>query len=248
MIKGQINLDLDRTRRIGFAEAVYSASKNVDQLVEILNQSTERRMSMLLTRLSVAHFDALPDKYRARLDYDPVSQTAFFGGVKPLSAGAEIAVLTAGTSDVPVALEASRTLRFYGHDVLAINDAGVAGLWRLFDRLESLRQMSVVIVVAGMDGALPSVVAGLVSGAVIAVPTSVGYGAANGGQTALHAALASCAPGLVVVNIDNGYGAACAALRIVQRTPTQPLPPDSRIGFGLGNGASQAGERKTTVL
>lgn len=248
MIKGQINLDHDRTRRIGFGEAVYSASKNVEQLVEILNQSTERQMSLLLTRLSVARFDALPDKYRTELDYDPVSQTAFFGDVKPLSDGTEIAVITAGTSDVSVALEAARTLHFYGYDVLTVNDVGVAGLWRLFDRLESLRQMSVVIVVAGMDGALPSVVAGLVSGCVIAVPTSVGYGAANGGQTALHAALASCAPGLVVVNIDNGYGAACAALRIVQRTRTRSLLPDRRSGFGLGNGAAPAGERGKTVL
>jgi hypothetical protein len=239
MIKGQINLDHDRIRRIGFAEAVYSASKNVEQLVEILSQAAERQISLLLTRLSTAHFDALPNKYRAVLDYDPVSQTAFFGQLKLPSDGAEIAVITAGTSDVPVALEAARTLRFYGHDVLTVNDVGVAGLWRLFDRLESLRQMSVVIVVAGMDGALPSVVAGLVGGCVIAVPTSVGYGAANGGQTALHAALASCAPGLVVVNIDNGYGAACAALRIVQRNSTRSLPRDSRSGFHLGNRAAQ---------
>jgi NCAIR mutase (PurE)-related protein len=129
----------------------------------------------------------------------------------------EIAVVTAGTSDVPVALEATRTLRFYGHEALAINDVGVAGIWRLFERLDSLKKMSVIIVAAGMDGALPSVIAGLVGGCVIAVPTSVGYGVADGGKTALNAALASCAPGLVVVNIDNGYGAACAALRIVRR-------------------------------
>src|SRR5258705_1758257 len=105
------------------------------------------------------------------------------------SRGAEFAVITAGTSDVPVALEAARTLRFYGHEALAIHDVGVAGIWRLFDRLESLKQMSVVIVVAGMDGALPSVVAGLVSGCVIAVPTSIGYGVAHGGRTGLNAAV-----------------------------------------------------------
>jgi pyridinium-3,5-biscarboxylic acid mononucleotide synthase len=188
----------------------------------------------------------LPEKYRAVLDYDPVSQTAFFGQVRPPSNGAEIAVITAGTSDVPVASEATRTLRFHGHDVLTINDVGVAGLWRLFDRLEALTQMSVVITVAGMDGALPSVVAGLVSGSVIAVPTSVGYGVANGGQTALHAALASCAPGLVVVNIDNGYGAACAALRIVQQTRTRSLLRESRGGFQAGNGVGQTNETRDT--
>jgi pyridinium-3,5-biscarboxylic acid mononucleotide synthase len=237
MIKGEINLDHDRTRRLGFAEAVYSESKNVDQLTEILNQAGLRQINLLLTRLSVAHFESLPEKYRTSLDYDPVSQTAFFGQLRPPSKGTEIAVVTAGTSDVPVALEAARTLRFYGHDVLTINDVGVAGLWRLLDRLESLNQMSVVIAVAGMDGALPSVVAGLVSGCVIAVPTSVGYGVANRGQTALHAALASCAPGLVVVNIDNGYGAACAAIRIVQRKCPRSELPDPRDRFHRGNGA-----------
>ena len=230
MIKGEINLDHERTRRIGFAEAIYSASKNVDQLAEILNQAAHRQTALLLTRLSATQFEALPQQYRASLDYDPVSQTAFFGLVKPLNNLAEIAVITAGTSDVPVALEAARTLRFYGHDALIINDVGVAGIWRLFNRLESLKQMRVVIVVAGMDGALPSVVAGLVGGCVIAVPTSVGYGVAQGGQTALNAALASCAPGLVVVNIDNGYGAACAALRIVQRIGARSSLQDSSDG------------------
>jgi NCAIR mutase (PurE)-related protein len=217
MIKGEINLDHERTGRIGLAEAVYSASKNIDQLAEILNQASQRQTTLLLTRLSSAQFDALPSQYCSLLDYDQVSQTAFFGPLKPVDKVPEIAVITAGTSDVPVAKEAARTLRFYGQNVLTINDVGVAGIWRLFDRLESLKPMRVVIVAAGMDGALPSVVAGLVSGCVIAVPTSVGYGVANGGQTALNAALTSCAPGLVVVNIDNGYGAACAALRIVQR-------------------------------
>jgi pyridinium-3,5-biscarboxylic acid mononucleotide synthase len=124
--------------------------------------------------------------------------------------------VTAGTSDIPVAQEAARTLRFHGHEAANIPDVGVAGLWRLLARLEELRAMPVVIVAAGMDAALPSVVAGLVAGAVIAVPTSVGYGVAAGGRAALHAVLASCAPGLTVVNIDNGYGAACAALRILR--------------------------------
>src|SRR5260221_5570525 len=107
-----------------------------------------------------------------------------------------MAVITAGTSDVPVAMEAARTLRFYGQNVLTINDVGVAGIWRLFDRLESLKQMSVVIVAAGMDGALPSVVGGLVSRCGIALPTSVGYGVAKGGQTALQCSLSRFAPRL----------------------------------------------------
>ncbi|MGA8480870.1 MAG: nickel pincer cofactor biosynthesis protein LarB [Chthoniobacterales bacterium] len=236
MIKGEINLDHERTGRIGLAEAVYSASKNIDQLAEILNQASQRQTTLLLTRLSSAQFDALPSQYCSLLDYDQVSQTAFFGPLKPVDKVPEIAVITAGTSDVPVAKEAARTLRFYGQNVLTINDVGVAGIWRLFDRLESLKPMSVVIVAAGMDGALPSVVAGLVSGCVIAVPTSVGYGVANGGQTALNAALTSCAPGLVVVNIDNGYGAACAALRIVQRNDARSSLAIRLSPNGMTNG------------
>jgi pyridinium-3,5-biscarboxylic acid mononucleotide synthase len=248
MINGEINLDLDRAQRIGIAEAVFAASKSVDQLAEILNQAAQRHISLLLTRLSSAQLEALSHEHRALLNYDSVSKTAFFGESKSLNHAAEVAVVTAGTSDVPVALEATRTLRFHGQDVLAIDDVGVAGIWRLFERLESLKRMNVIIVVAGMDGALPSVVAGLVGGCVIAVPTSVGYGVANGGKTALFAALASCAPGLVVVNIDNGYGAACAALRIVQRNGERSSLPDSRNRLYTVNGAAQTNETGKTPL
>src|SRR5260221_9486704 len=217
MIKGEINLDHERTRRIGLAEAVYSASKNIDELAEILNQASQRKTPFLLTGLSPAQFNGSPSQYCLLLDYDPVSQTAFFGPLKPVVNVAEIAVITAGTSDVPVAMEAARTLRFYGQNVLTINDVGVAGIWRLFDRLESLKEMSVVIVAAGMDGALPSVVGGLVSSFAIALPTSVWYSVAKRRPTALNAAPGNCAPGLLVVNIDNGYGAPFSALCIVPR-------------------------------
>jgi NCAIR mutase (PurE)-related protein len=123
-------------------------------------------------------------------------------------------VVAAGTADAGVATEAQRTLRHAGVDAVVIADVGVAGLWRLLERIDEIRLAPAVIVVAGMDAALISVVGGLVPGSVIGVPTSVGYGVAAEGMAALHAALASCAPGVVVVNIDNGYGAACAALRI----------------------------------
>jgi NCAIR mutase (PurE)-related protein len=128
-------------------------------------------------------------------------------------------VVAAGTSDVAVAREAARTLRYYGEPVAEITDVGVAGLWRLLERIEEIRRMKVIVAVAGMDAALPTVIGGLVSSPVIGVPTSVGYGVAEDGRTALHAMLASCAPGLVVTNIDNGYGAACAALRILRSIP-----------------------------
>jgi pyridinium-3,5-biscarboxylic acid mononucleotide synthase len=240
MTSEQVNLDLKRAERIGLVEAVFSASKSVEQLREILDQAAQRNVDLLLTRLSPAQFAAISEQYSRVLDYEPASQTAFFGQPKPLNSEDEIAVVTAGTSDVPVGLEAVRTLRFYGYDATIINDVGVAGIWRLLERIELLKEKRVVIVVAGMDGALPSVVAGLVSGTVIAVPTSVGYGVANGGQTALHAALTSCAPGLVVVNIDNGYGAACAALRIVQRTGAKRVPADGRARLRPSRTADQA--------
>jgi pyridinium-3,5-biscarboxylic acid mononucleotide synthase len=237
MTSDQVNLDLERTERIGLVEAVFSASKSVEQLREILDQAAQRNFDLLLTRLSPAQFAAISDQYSQVLDYEPVSQTAFFGEPRPLNSEDEIAVVTAGTSDVPVGLEAVRTLRFYGYDAATINDVGVAGIWRLLEQIALLKEKRVVIVVAGMDGALPSVVAGLVGGCVIAVPTSVGYGVANGGQTALHAALASCAPGLVVVNIDNGYGAACAALRIVQQHGAKRVLADSEQRLHTTNGA-----------
>lgn len=158
----------------------------------------------------------MPAVFRAALDYDPTSRTGWIGNPQLKSRRPSVAVLNAGTSDVSVSREAVRTLRYYGYPSLEISDVGVAGLWRLLDRIQEIHELPVVIVAAGMDAALPSVVAGLVPSVVIAVPTSVGYGVAEGGRTALHATLASCAPGLVVVNIDNGYGAGCAALRVLR--------------------------------
>jgi len=212
----QIKLDWERRRRLGFDEAVFCSGKSTAQLTAILDQVAAAEERMLLTRLDQAAFSALPDIHRSALDHDPVSRTAFFGA--PIQVNARrAAVVTAGTSDVPVAAEAVRTLEFNGIGSLAIHDVGVAGLWRLVERIDEIKALPVVIVVAGMDGALPSVVGGLAPGLVIAVPTSVGYGAARHGETALNAALASCAPGLVVCNIDNGYGAACAAIRALGR-------------------------------
>ena len=228
MTADQIRLDWERRRRLGFDEAVFCAGKSTAQLTTILDQVTAAEERMLLTRLDEAAFAELPDVHRKTLNYDPVSRTAFF----PSSAEAgkahhqetqrgadelRVAVVTAGSSDVPVAAETVRTLAFNGIGVLAIHDVGVAGLWRLIERIDDIKDLPVVIVVAGMDGALPSVIGGLVPGLVIAVPTSIGYGASRGGETALGSALASCAPGLVVCNIDNGYGAACAALRVLGR-------------------------------
>jgi NCAIR mutase (PurE)-related protein len=207
-------LDEEREDRIGLPEAVFCAGKSAAQIAAIVGAAERRGRRLLLSRLDAAKAAALDPAVLARLDHDALSATAFLG-TPPSPGPARVAVVTAGTSDLPMAAEAVRTLRFHGQGARRIADVGVAGLWRLFSRLEELRDMAVVIVAAGMDAALPSVVGGLVRGAVIALPTSVGYGVAAGGTTALHAALASCAPGVTVVNIDNGYGAACAALRIL---------------------------------
>jgi NCAIR mutase (PurE)-related protein len=158
----------------------------------------------------------LPGALREKLDFDRLSRTAILGGLpsgKPIEGAL---VVAAGTADLGPAREAARTLAFHGHTAPLIADVGVAGLWRLNEQLGRLREARVLIVAAGMEGALFSVVAGLVSAPVIALPTSVGYGVAAGGVVALHSALSSCAPGVMAVNIDNGFGAAAAAIKIME--------------------------------
>ena len=208
-----ITLDLERRARIGIEEAVLCAGKTPGQIADILRRADDKGVSLLLTRLDSARRDALPAPLTERIDYEPLSRTGFFGAVAAPTGKARVAIVSAGTSDQPVSREAARTLAYHGHPSTEIGDVGVAGLWRLLERIDEIRAFPVVIVAAGMDAALPSVVGGLVPGLVIAVPTSTGYGIAEGGITALRAMLASCAPGVAVVNIDNGYGAACAALR-----------------------------------
>ena len=215
MSADEFDLDFARPERIGLEEAVYCAGKSPAQIEAILAAVQARGAGLLLTRLDPDRLAALPGERAEQIDYCPVSRTGFFGPLRPLQGPAQVAILAAGTSDVPVAREAERVLRYQGRAATIILDVGVAGLHRLTRRLEAIGGHPIVIVCAGMDAALPSVVGGLVSSALIAVPTSVGYGVAAGGFTALNAILASCAPGIVTVNIDNGYGAACAALRLL---------------------------------
>jgi len=211
-----IMLDFAREARTGLDEAVFCAGKTVAHIVEILRQVESRNGRILLTRLDPEQFSGLPESQQSQIDYEPVSRTGYFSRPHSITETQRVAVVAAGTSDVVVAREAARTLAYYGESPNEITDVGVAGLWRLLERLEEIRTMKVVIAVAGMDAALPTVIGGLLSAPVIGVPTSVGYGASEGGQTALKAMLASCSPGLTVTNIDNGYGAACAALRILR--------------------------------
>ena len=209
--------DGTRSQRIGIDEAVLCADKPIENLKRILDDAHTTDRRLLLTRLSQEKMAALSELHRQNIDYEAVSRTGWYGETADTPEQApQVAVVTAGTSDVPVAREAVRTLAFSGVACTEVYDVGVAGLWRLLDRVEELSRFPVVIAAAGMDAALPSVLGGLVPGLIIAVPTSVGYGVAAGGLSALNTLLASCAPGITVVNIDNGYGAACAALRALR--------------------------------
>jgi pyridinium-3,5-biscarboxylic acid mononucleotide synthase len=216
----EFKVDFERGARIGLDEALFCESKTVDQISAIVDAVSAKTGRMLLTRLDQTKYEALLARHGAQLEYDSLSRTAILGQPHPTLVSAPVALVMAGTSDLPVGREAARTLAFAGQPYDEHTDIGVAGLWRLLERIEEIRLSPVVIVAAGMDAALVSVVGGLVSAPVIALPTSVGYGVALGGSTALHAALASCAPGISVVNIDNGYGAACAALRILRAIAT----------------------------
>jgi NCAIR mutase (PurE)-related protein len=209
-------IDAAREARLGFDEAIYGAGKSVEQLDALVADTMASDGRRLFTRLGPEQVAALRPAHREVMDYDPVSRTAIVGAPRRPARPPAVAVLTAGASDAPVAGEAARTLAYYGQAALRVSDVGVAGLWRLLARVDELRALPVLIVAAGMEGALVSVVGGLLPGVVIALPTSVGYGVSEGGRTALQGALASCAPGVLTVNIDNGYGAACAALRILR--------------------------------
>lgn len=230
----EVMLDDARRQRIGLDEAIYCQGKSPAQTNSILATSIRNRTPRLLTRLDSKAFEALDADHRARLDYDPVSRTAILAfdpgsdaavGIAAASERVRVTVASAGTSDIPAAKEAVRTLSYYKEAVQEIHDIGVAGLWRLLDRLDDIRSTPVVIAAAGMEASLPSVLGGQVPGLVIALPTSNGYGVSAGGRVALEAALSSCAPGLAVVNIDNGYGAACLALRALR---IAGLPSHSR--------------------
>jgi NCAIR mutase (PurE)-related protein len=216
MTPTEVQLDMARAERIGFDEAILCARKSDAQLATIMDELLKSDTSALMTRLEVDVYERFLSKHQQVLDYDAVSHTAFYNWTAPQPGRfLPVAVVSAGTSDMPQAAEVIRTLTYLGVPSDQYIDIGVAGLWRLLERVDTLQKYPAIVAVAGMDGALPSVLGGLVAGSLICLPTSTGYGASRGGETALSAALASCAPGLTVVNIDNGYGAACAAFRIV---------------------------------
>ncbi|MDO5672996.1 MAG: nickel pincer cofactor biosynthesis protein LarB [Actinomycetaceae bacterium] len=212
-----LDFDWDRPRRRGFTEAVYCEGKSPDQLREVARQirdaSTDSSLAFLFTRAdaprAAALKEILPDAF-----HDEQAQFLSWPALPPPVTGTRVVVACAGTSDWKVAREAELTASYMGRETQLIADVGVAGLHRLLSHQETLREAGAIVVVAGMDGALPSVVAGLVEVPVIAVPTSVGYGAAFEGLAALLTMMNSCAAGVAVVNIDNGYGAGVLAAQI----------------------------------
>lgn len=214
-------LDVHRALRQVLPEVVYGAGKTAEQCVAIAERLARTGSGVLVTRADDATQAALATRFPIAI-VNPVGRTVRLPGLAPrASSTGPACVVTAGTSDLPVAEECAETLAACGISATRLTDVGVAGVHRLLVRVDELRKAEVVIVIAGMDGALPSVVGGLVAAPVIAVPTSVGYGAAFGGVSALLTMLTSCASGVTVVNIDNGFGAAAAAARIL-------LAPTSR--------------------
>lgn len=212
-------LDHHRTLRTGLPEAVFGENKTAEHLVEILSAMLQRKNIVLATRISPEKASEVTGKVDGLTYHDTARLLTGNDRYCPANCGRGIVVIaTAGTSDMPVAEEARIALELFGHTVETIYDAGVAGLHRILSQAEILQKAAVIIVVAGMEGALPSVVAGMVSAPVIAVPTSVGYGTGAGGFSALLGMLNSCSPGLAVVNIDNGFGAACMAAAINRKT------------------------------
>ena len=207
----EVRLDLNRKSRKGFSEIIFCEGKSDKQLLGIAEEIKANKLDTAFSRMNENQFCTVTSVIRD-FKYDPVSRVGqtLFGTIEKNKA--VIAVVSAGSTDVPVAEEAAQIIDFFGSNAERFYDVGVAGIHRLFEVLEDIRKADVVIVAAGMDGALPSVVSGLVPSLVIGLPTSVGYGIAENGKTALRSMLCSCSPGLVVVNIDNGVGAALSAL------------------------------------
>jgi pyridinium-3,5-biscarboxylic acid mononucleotide synthase len=224
---GYARLDTHRAERTGDPEVVYGGGKTPEQTVGLLRalRQAHPERAVLATRLSEASLAAVAEAF-GPAGVDLVARAAALGPMPPPRG--LVCVVAAGTSDAPVAAEAALTVRAFGAGVRRVDDVGVAGIHRLLAVRTELDEADCLVVVAGMEGALPSVVGGLVGVPLVAVPTSVGYGASYGGLAALLAMLNSCAPGVVVTNIDNGFGAGVHAARVARRAGRhQPVPPEA---------------------
>lgn len=206
------NIDHHRDDRIGFPEVIFGESKFIDDLKSILRAYIEKDKNALVTKLQESKAVDLKKEFPNSF-YDKASGIFMLKQIDESSEVAEVGILSGGTSDIFIVNEIYYTLRFMGINAAKHMDIGVAGVHRLLDKIDTLKQYKVIITVAGFEGALPTVVGGLLPQPIIAVPASVGYGVAEGGHVALNAMLSSCANGITVVNINNGYGAAMAAIR-----------------------------------
>ena len=211
---GFAKIDHNREARSGLPEVIYSKGKSVTQIKKIIASLSKAKSDILATKLSADAYKSLKPSLPKKAIYNKQGQILIIRNKKLIAKKGLITIVTAGTSDIPIAQEAVTTADLLGSRVETIFDVGVAGLHRLLDNIKKIKKARVIIVVAGMEGALASVIGGLVSQPIIAVPTSVGYGTSFGGVSALLTMLNSCATGMAVVNIDNGFGAGCMAHRI----------------------------------
>lgn len=209
-------LDLERIKRRGFSEAIFCECKTNEQLVEIFKKFSENNQNVIGTRASNEQFETVKE-ILPEIQYNEKARVLTIVN-KPIEKVGEIAICTGGTGDIPVAEEAAAVAEFYGSNVKRYYDIGVAGIHRLFDKIDDIKKANVIIAVAGMEGALSGIIAGMVDIPVIAVPTSVGYGSSFEGLSALLTMLNSCAEGITVVNIDNGFNAGYSANQINRRT------------------------------
>ena len=212
-----IRFDFQRRERIGLIEAIWGADKSIDQLKRISEEVLLKKEVVFITRIIREKANYLLDLYQEGRFYEEANCLIIGENSNKLSTNKKVAIISGGSSDLSVTLEAKLSLEIYGVNCQSFIDVGVAGLHRLLSQIEKINNYDVLIVCAGMEGALATVIGGLLPQPIIAVPVSVGYGVSRNGETALNSMLSSCAPGIAVMNIDNGYGAAMAALRIIKR-------------------------------
>ena len=211
-----IRFDFDRRKRIGLVEAIWGEDKNIDQLIRLSKEVLSKKEVVLITRINKEKANPLLDIFKEANYYQDAKCLIIGDNSNKLITNKRVAIIAGGSSDLPVTLEAKLALEIYGVSCKSFLDIGVAGLHRLLNEMEEIKKCDVLIVCAGMEGALPTVIGGLLPQPIIAVPVSVGYGVSKNGKAALNSMLSSCSPGIAVMNIDNGFGAAMAALRILK--------------------------------
>ena len=212
-----IRFDFQRRERLGLIEAIWGQDKSIDQLKRLSETVLNKKEVVLITRINSEKANYLLDLYDDSRFYEEAKCLIIGKNMNKINTNKKVAIISGGSSDLPVTLEAQLALEIHGINCQSFIDVGVAGLHRLINQLEEINKYDVLIVCAGMEGALATVVGGLLAQPIIAVPVSIGYGISRNGESALNSMLSSCSPGIAVMNIDNGYGAAMAALRIVKR-------------------------------